>query len=106
MALVAQLYGFRSIDLSNIAKELERAFGLNLTARESSYRGGVYYLHRTPGKEELILQSNVDPSEGGAAEPRFADYPTLLYVSTDRPERIKSEILRGADITLLEERRG
>ena len=73
--------------------QTERALGIEMRRRESSYHGGDYYRF-SRGSVDLRLQSNVDFYEGpdgqGLAEPEFphAAHLLLLDMAQDAPEMV------------------
>ena len=74
------LFGLKSNDLEAARAVVERAFGLALEPRHSSYRGGDYYSNRLDNQDEIILQLNNDGEEGGWAEEDYKDFGVLLSV--------------------------
>lgn len=88
--MVSLTYGFLRTDLDSVADTLAPALGLRWEPRESSYRGGGYFLCRRGG-EEFILQTNWDTLD---SEP-FEDVPevdVVLYASTDQPDKVATLI--------------
>ena len=89
------LYGFASLDIEQVRKEVEESLSISMVGRQSDYHG-LYYFYGDKTKESLILKNNVDPTDGEPAELKFAQTPVLLYVN--RSER--SDLIRR----LLEEK--
>ena len=88
--MVSLTYGFVGTDLDGVADALAPALGLQWEQRESSFRGGNYFLCRR-GAEEFILQINWDTLDG---EP-FEDAPdvaVVLYASTGQPDKVAASI--------------
>lgn len=91
----SDLYGIRIGNLAEAALRLERVLGLKFTLHESVHRGGDYYRYEIPRKELLILQHNIDPINGGAAEPELQDYALLLYIEvTERSDEIQALLVK------------
>jgi hypothetical protein len=87
------LYGFVADDLAGIANRLATIMNINWTPHESSFRGGAYYRSGSPGREEFILQRNLE-LEGELAEPDFNKYSILLYIGwTERSEELANMLL-------------
>ena len=92
------LYGFAKGTLSEIAMQLERAFGLKLELHESQMYGGDYCRYEADG-EQIILQSNRD--HGDIAEEDFPDIPILLWIASRKRTREELDELVGPDARLL-----
>jgi hypothetical protein len=80
-----------SAAVDDAKSEVERVLGAALTPRDSSYRGGAYWMGSTDRDgETIIVQRNAELE--GPVEP--AELPTIVYVAgnraglgTDRPAR-------------------
>lgn len=76
------LYGYRGETLEGIADSITVGLNVKPELRESSFRGGDYWLFRD-GDERAILQANHDgghPNE--PAEEAFSNWPVLLYLES------------------------
>ena len=74
------LYGQRTDDLEAARVVAERALGVALEPRHSSYYGGDYYRNKSDKHDEIILQLNNDGEEGGCAEEDYKEFGVLLRV--------------------------
>jgi hypothetical protein len=75
------VYGFRSMALDAAAEMVERALGVRLWQRDSSYRG-TYYSGGVGAGHEYLLERNGD---GARWHREFADYPVTLMIN-DLPD--------------------
>ena len=76
------LYGYQNEKLEDIADSLTTGLNLKPELRESSFRGGDYWLLRD-GDEQAVLQANHDGGPSNEpAEEAFMDWPVLLYVES------------------------
>ena len=94
------LYGSGSLSVHDIAQALDECGLATFTERESSYKGGVYFLHKVNSEKISVQANGVDP-EGFRAEPDFSDMSTLVYVSgSDRWTELE-ETFRAIGLELL-----
>jgi hypothetical protein len=79
--LVTVLFAVRADSLDDASVEVERALGITLEARESSFHGGDYFKFRGTDVQEIVLQENIEIPEMEPAEEDFPDQRYLLYLS-------------------------
>ena len=94
---VYDLYGFSSIEISDVKILVEESLNIEFTARNSTYQGGDYYIWGNRGEANILIKRNVDPFDGEPSEMAFGEYPVLLYVNNTE----RSEIIRGVLSTKL-----
>ncbi|WP_158717553.1 hypothetical protein [Streptomyces sp. NRRL WC-3744] len=75
------LFGFRDPDLPRVAHLIGDALTVHLDMRESSFKGGEYFLHRDVDGREISVEGNVRDEEGILTEPDFPAYAVLIYVN-------------------------
>ncbi len=86
------LYGFDESDIERVRRLVEGAIGIELSAHESIYRGGDYYLLED-SRVEFFLQSNYDCLDDELAELDFPEVGVLLYLEgQERAEELGSRI--------------
>ena len=78
---VYNVFGFSSDDLEHVRAALEDCLGIHFVARESSFRGEYYSYNSSDSSEEVMLERNVDPEEGGPLYLEYKDFPTVMHVS-------------------------
>jgi hypothetical protein len=87
------LYGLKTNDLEAARSVAERALGVALELRNSSYYGGDYYQQRFEKHDEITLQINHDGNDGGWAEEDYREFGVLLRVfSPDDGDRYKKAL--------------
>jgi len=81
--------------------EVERVLGAALTLRDSSYRGGAYWLGSTDREDEtIIVQRNAELE--GPVEP--AELPTIVYVQgTARASDLIARLEGGSFVVIRQE---
>ncbi len=72
------VYGFSNPDIKDAAAFVEKALGVSLTPRDSSYRGGLYYCAGEGTANDYLLESN---SEGSTWHSRYPEYEITLMVN-------------------------
>ncbi|MFB6949048.1 hypothetical protein ACFV85_28340 [Streptomyces niveus] len=72
------LYGATG-SMWEVVEDLSSALGVKFEERDSSYKGGKYFLAHGEGLQEISVESNWEDEEGFAAEPNFKEYPILVY---------------------------
>lgn len=92
---IHDVFGFSSSDLEEVRAALENCLGICFAPRESSFRGEYYSYDTSNDDEELILEHNEDPEEGGPLYLRFSEFPTILHVSITNPS---SELARSEEL--------
>lgn len=75
------LYGVKCSSLTLAKAKVEELTGVSFEERDSTYHGGVYYLHGEIASENFILKNNIDPFDGDPVEQEFPDYPVLFYIN-------------------------
>ncbi|MFG2677366.1 hypothetical protein [Streptomyces sp. NPDC048445] len=60
-------------------EDLSSVLSLNFEERDSSYKGGEYFLARDERVQEVTVESNWEDDEGFMSEPNFKEYSTLVY---------------------------
>ncbi|MGP3949614.1 hypothetical protein [Streptomyces sp. 7N604] len=81
------LYGSRGMSLTELRDALELSLEASFELRDSSFKGGHYFLSRAQDFEKMTIETNWTDEEGYLAEEQFPDYSTLLYV-TDPTDRV------------------
>ena len=94
------LYGIHDKDIGGARARVETALAIRMVPHEGGYRGGEYFRFGDVGGENYILQINYNNGEAEWAEPAYAKYPILLYVSeTERGQEIATA-LNGVGVLL------
>jgi hypothetical protein len=88
------LYGVDALTVSRVSLIVAAVLGVNFSLRNSSYKGGDYYLYRGMERLEISIEGNECDDEGVPVEPEFPLYAVLVYVnnSTDEVERKLSNL--------------
>ncbi|MER6386199.1 hypothetical protein ACWDBP_00220 [Streptomyces sp. NPDC001233] len=89
------LFGSSGTDLREVCDALEISLGVSFVGRESSFKGGRYYLARAEEFEKITVEANWVDEEGYLAEGEFSAYSTLVYV-TNPTGRVLS-VLENSD---------
>src|SRR5579871_4012198 len=97
------LYGFKHNDIEEARGIVERVLNIILHPHDSLHFG-EYYLGNLPDEQSVHLRHNidplhdprVDPPEEHFAEPKFPDWPLLLYVSGSSLDAIRQQLERRA----------
>ncbi|MEU6593682.1 hypothetical protein ABZ923_31470 [Streptomyces sp. NPDC046881] len=98
------LFGFKNPDVSVVARLIGDALTVHLDMRESSYKGGEYFLHRDVGGMEISVEANVRDEEGVLAEPDHPDYPVLVYLNhSSLPAESRISEVDGLDLLRVED---
>ncbi|MFD8489446.1 hypothetical protein [Streptomyces sp. NPDC059712] len=84
MASRFTVFGASDCTCSDVAASLGEALQINLSERESSFKGGKYYFTRGPDGVEISVERNVRDEEGVYSEPEFSKYKILVYVNYGR----------------------
>ncbi|MGW5306042.1 hypothetical protein ACWERF_19170 [Streptomyces griseoluteus] len=90
MASRFTLFGAKGLSVPEAAELAGVVLGIELDLRESSYRGGPYFLHRYADGAEISIEGNVRDEEGVLVESGFPDYATLIYLNNSRSELEKT----------------
>ncbi|MER7990528.1 hypothetical protein ABTY53_33825 [Streptomyces noursei] len=75
------LYGAQIGDLAAIANLVAERLGVEFTQKESSYKGGLYYLFKDANRLEVSIESNFEDEEGYLSEPDHPSQRTLVYIN-------------------------
>ncbi|MEV0982473.1 hypothetical protein [Streptomyces sp. NPDC049915] len=70
----------------DVTQSLKGNLNVDFQVRESSYRGGEYFLHRGAAGLEISVETHACDEDGEYAEPAFTEYETLVYVNNSNPE--------------------
>ena len=105
---IYDLYGFKLNEIEKALEAVESALGIEMQVSENLSRG-IYYRKRLSYEgEHFILKRNIDFTDRefeknlSLADPKFPDYPILLYVNnTKRSEELKKVLTEFAGFTLL-----
>ncbi len=100
---IVDLYGLSGDDLAAARRLVEDLLPIKLESRESLYQGGHYYFCECE-QGVIRLQRNVDllwqigdATEERWAEPKFPEYPILLYVEGGPDATLfRNELTRGS----------
>lgn len=84
------LYGINGTPLCQVAVFLGDLLQVDFQERESSYKGGKYFLAQTREELEVSVESNWVDDEGYASEPEHANYEILVYVNRANEAVFKS----------------
>src|SRR5437016_601565 len=79
MALQMIKFGFNSIELAPLARQLEVLLSIQFEAHESDFRGGEYYRVDCP-QGAMRLQVNYDPVDRNAFEADWPEKWAILYL--------------------------
>ncbi|MEU9749584.1 hypothetical protein [Streptomyces niveus] len=87
------LYGATE-SMRKVVEDLSSALRLRFEERDSSYKGGKYFLAHGEGFQEISVESNWEDEEGFASEPNFKEYPILVYFNGvgDEARNLLSEL--------------
>ncbi|MFC0599261.1 hypothetical protein ACFFHI_12905 [Streptomyces palmae] len=83
---IYNLYGVESLNLSEVASELSRLLNVNFSRRESSYKGGEYFVSDSNLKGKVSVENNWIDEDGYLSEPGYAKCAVLVYVNGVSPE--------------------
>lgn len=75
------MYGVESMDVRNAASALESLLGVRFHRRESSYKGGEYFLASFNSGGEITVEVNWVDEDGDLAEPEYANFSVLVYAN-------------------------
>lgn len=96
------LYGTKCLNLGLARAQVEKLAGISLEERESTYHGGIYYLHGDNSSAHFVLKKNIDPFDGEPVEQAFSDYPILFYVNaTNRSLELMDALIVEGGFSLL-----
>ncbi|MCX4400557.1 hypothetical protein OG840_01755 [Streptomyces sp. NBC_01764] len=79
------LYGAKDFTVADVADMVAAALNIKLSRRESSYKGGDYFLHRDEDGFEVSVEGHVRDEEGNFEEPDFPQYATFVYINHSLP---------------------
>ena len=97
--IVFDLYCVSHESLGEARVAIEDALGVRLEARDSDYRGGLYFKGGGVGKESLTLQTNWDAENQEHFKMDYPDCAFILYVSySPRSDEIRSALGRIPEI--------
>jgi hypothetical protein len=88
------IFGVKTEDIEQAREWVETATGLEAEGRESSERGGDYYLFAASEDEEIYLVSNVDIYDG---EPIYTESDEWLVAVSLEGTTKKSPVFRGLE---------
>jgi hypothetical protein len=90
-----------SAAVDDAKSEVERVLGAAFTPRDSSYRGGAYWMGSTDREgETIIVQRNAELE--GPVEP--AELPTIVYVQgTARAPELTARLEGGSFVVIRQE---
>ncbi|MFI9809988.1 hypothetical protein ACIHEJ_37775 [Streptomyces sp. NPDC052301] len=80
------LLGAKGLKVPEAAELAGAALKIGLDLRESSYKGGEYFLHRYIDGAEISIEGNVRDEDGVLTESEFPEYSTLIYLNYSRSE--------------------
>jgi hypothetical protein len=75
------LFGAKDSNVTYVAESIGGKLHISLSRRESSFKGGEYYFHRSDAGWEISVEENVRDEEGYFTESAFSDCGTLVYVN-------------------------
>jgi hypothetical protein len=102
--MIKDTYGVQGFSIA-IARELvETALQFRLVAHNGHYRGIDYCRLGHVGDEAFVLRRNYDETADTWAEPDFAHYPYVLYVSGTRRAAELEEKLASVSMLLRRDR--
>lgn len=84
---VIDLYGFLERNLEQMAPVLTQTIGIRFGKHSSEFWGDYYSARRTDQLERFHLKENYNRLEGELSEPEYGQYPLILEVTTESPER-------------------
>ncbi|MEV0204292.1 hypothetical protein AB0H97_03735 [Streptomyces sp. NPDC050788] len=80
------VYGVRRLAPRDVAEIVSAKLAADFTLRESSYKGGEYFIHRTADGVEISIEKQFSDEEGELSEPDFPEYATFVYVNRGKSE--------------------
>lgn len=80
------LYGAKGLAPADVVRIIGPRLGVDFSLRDSSYKGGDYYLYRGDDGVEVSIEKHERDRDGMLGEPDFPQYSTLVYVNYARPE--------------------
>lgn len=87
-------YGFPSVTLEESTARLMQVLNLAFEERHSSYYGGSYFMHRSPGGAEMKVFSNLDQVSGFWIRSQWSAYTIIAEVSNlEEMDRLQQLIL-------------
>lgn len=81
MKSVYNLYGVSSLSLRELSSELSNLLNLDFSRRESSYKGGEYFIAAPTQGGEILVESNWTDEDGHLSEPQHSEFPVLVYAN-------------------------
>ena len=89
-----KLFGAKGLEISEVAQLIAESLGLRMDLRESSYKGGEYFICRDESGAEITVERNALDEEGIRTEPEFSEYETLVYLNYGQvaTEQVLSEV--------------
>ncbi|MGP3980039.1 hypothetical protein [Streptomyces sp. KR80] len=67
--------------IADVAEILAASLGVEFALRESSYKGGEYYLYQGADGLEISIEAHWRDEDGILAEPDFPQFSVLVYVN-------------------------
>lgn len=99
---IFDLYGFALTTIEEARARTEDILGLRFVEHESSYWGGVYFMHGKMGQENFKLVRNLDLIDKELLEPDFPDHSILLYVNASvRSDELKVQLETVPNVSFL-----
>ena len=99
---VFDLYGFKSTTLEDAKDVIADILMVRLEEHESSYWGGVYFVHGQMGQENFKLVRNLDLTGNEPLEPEFRDHHVLLFVNAShRSDALKARFVAVPNMSFL-----
>ncbi|WSI38738.1 hypothetical protein OG585_16455 [Streptomyces sp. NBC_01340] len=97
------MYGMQSTTMSEVASVVGRALRINFEARDSSYKGGLYYRYGHEGEWDMSIESHWRDEDGVLAKPDFPEFSVLVYVN-EAPLEVEDEMDRIPGLRKLQSR--
>jgi hypothetical protein len=72
-------FGAQGTNIEYVAQLIGEALGVDLSLRESSFKGGEYFFIRTGEGMEISVEQHARDEEGEYAESGFSNYGILVY---------------------------
>lgn len=99
---IYDLYGSKTLPITELRDVVAGATGLNLRPRDSYQMGGLYYRGGEVGGPGVVIQHNAD-EDGEPVEDAFAEYTVLVRLNgLDRADEVRAVLERvdGLDFLL------
>lgn len=91
---IYDLYGSKTLSITEVRDVVARATGLDLRPRESYQMGGTYYRGGDVGGPGVVIQHNAD-EDGEPVEDGFAEYGVLVRLNDfDRADEVRALLER------------